>query len=98
MIKTVFTAAALAVSAFATTTFAAEAPKQSFVYQGVTYVYTSEVKDGVKTLRGTAANGKVPFELKVTKAGVTGTFDRAPVTFDLHEVEHLDSKAVVSGQ
>ena len=96
MIKTFFAAAAFA--GFATSAIAAEAPKQSFQYQGVTYVYTAEVKDGVKTLRGTTANGKVPFELKVTKAGVTGTFDRTPVTFDLHEVEHIDSKDVVSGQ
>jgi len=96
MIKTIFAAAALA--GFATSAVAAEAPKKSFVYEGVTYVYTTEVKDGVKTLRGTAANGKVPFELKVTKAGVSGTFDRAPVTFDLHEVEHVDSKDVISGQ
>lgn len=96
MFKTMFAAAALlAVPAIA---HADEAPRQSFVYQGVTYTYTSEMKDGVKVLKGSAYNGKVPFELKVTKAGVSGTFNSAPVSFDMHEVQHLDAKDIVEGQ
>ncbi|RVU07882.1 hypothetical protein EOE18_02055 [Novosphingobium umbonatum] len=95
MFKTVIAAAALLLPVAA---FAEEAPKQSFVYQGVTYTYTSEMQNGTKILRGSAYNGKVPFELKVTKAGVTGTFNRAPVSFDLHEVEHIEGKSVVEGQ
>jgi len=95
MFKFVLAAAALALPSVA---FADEAPKQSFVYQGVTYTYTTQVQNGAKVLKGSAFNGKVPFELKVTKAGVTGTFNSAPVSFDLHEVEHLEAKEVVSGQ
>ena len=94
MFKIVLAAVALTLPAVA---LADEAPKQSFVYQGVTYTYTTEVQGGTKVLKGSAYNGKVPFELKVTKNGVTGTFNRAPVTFDMHEVQHLDSKAVVEG-
>ncbi|HWU03985.1 MAG TPA: hypothetical protein VN222_14695 [Novosphingobium sp.] len=90
MFKTLFAAAALlAVPAIAS---AEEAPKQSFVYQGVTYTYTSQIEGNTKILRGTAYNGKVPFELRVSKNGVSGTFNRAPVDFDLHEVQHIDSK------
>lgn len=100
MFKTMFAAVALlAVPAIAPAiAYADEAPKQSFVYQGVTYTYTSEMKDGVKVLKGSAYNGKVPFELKVTKAGVSGTFNSAPVSFDMHEVQHLDAKDIVEGQ
>jgi len=99
MLKMFVVAALLAVPVIAPqVVFAAEAPRQSFVYQGVTYVYTAEVKDGVRTLRGTAANGTMPFELKVTKAGVVGSFDQAPVSFDLHEVEHLAGKDVIANQ
>ncbi|NBC37460.1 hypothetical protein GTZ99_12970 [Novosphingobium sp. FSY-8] len=88
MFKTLFAAAALfAIPAVAS---AEEAPKQSFVYQGVTYTYTTEVQNGTKILRGSAYNGKVPFELRVTKTGVSGSFNRQPVAFDLHEVQHLD--------
>lgn len=96
MFKTVIAAAAFAL--LPTVAFAEEAPKQSFTYQGVTYTYTSEVQNGVKVLKGSAYNGKVPFELKVTKNGVSGTFNRAPVNFDMHEVQHLDNKDIVEGQ
>jgi hypothetical protein len=95
MLKIAIAAAALLLPVVAS---AEEAPKQSFVYQGVTYTYTTEVQNGAKILKGSAYNGKVPFELKVTKAGVSGTFNRAPVSFDMHEVQHLDSKDVVAGQ
>jgi hypothetical protein len=95
MLKIAIAAAALLLPAVVS---AEEAPKQSFVYQGVTYTYTTEVQNGTKILKGSAYNGKVPFELKVTKAGVSGTFNRAPVSFDMHEVQHLDSKDVVAGQ
>ena len=93
MLKIAIAAAAFALPAVA---MAQEAPKQSFVYQGVTYSYTTEMQGGAKILKGTANNGKVPFELKVTKDGVSGTFNRAPVTFDMHEVQHLDAKDVVA--
>lgn len=96
MFKTVIAAAAVAL--LPTVAFADEAPKQSFTYQGVTYTYTSEIQNGVKVLKGSAYNGKVPFELKVTKNGVSGTFNRAPVDFDMHEVQHLDSKDIDEGQ
>jgi hypothetical protein len=45
-----------------------------------------------RKLKGSANNGKVPFELRVSKAGVTGSFNHTPVEFDLHEVEHIDAK------
>ena len=94
MLKIAIAAAALVLPAVA---MAEEAPKQSFVYQGVTYSYTTtEMQGGAKILKGTANNGKVPFELKVTKDGVSGTFNRAPVTFDMHEVQHLETKDVVA--
>lgn len=92
MFKTVITAAALLIPAVAV---AEEAPKQSFVYQGVTYTYTTQIQNGAKILKGSAYNGKVPFELKVAKGVVNGTFDKAPVSFDLHEVERLDAKDFV---
>jgi hypothetical protein len=90
MFKTLIAAVALlGIPAIA---YAEEAPK-TFVYQGVTYTYTSATEGSAKILRGSAYNGKVPFELRVTKSGVTGTFNREPVTFDLHEVQHLEEKA-----
>ncbi len=92
MLKIAIAAAALALPAVA---MAEEAPK-SFVYQGVTYTYTTEMQGNTKILKGSAYNGKVPFELKVTKDGVIGTFNRAPVDFDMHEVQHLDAKDVVA--
>jgi hypothetical protein len=92
MFKIAIAAAALLLP---TVVIAEEAPKQSFVYQGVTYTYTTQTQNGAKILKGSAFNGKVPFELKVTKGTVTGTFNQAPVTFDLHEVQHLDAKEVV---
>jgi hypothetical protein len=93
MFKTIFAAAALLTTVAPAVAFAAEeAPNKTFTYQGVTYTYTTELKNGVKVLKGSANNGKVPFELRVSKAGVTGSFNHTPVEFDLHEVEHIDAK------
>lgn len=82
MFKTVaLTAAALLVAA------PAVASADSFKHKGVEYSYTTETKDGEQILRGTAYSGKVPFELRVRKKTVEGTFNNKPVVFSLTEAK-----------
>ncbi|WP_225206416.1 hypothetical protein [Novosphingobium huizhouense] len=82
MIKTfALAAAALVVAA------PAVAGAETFKHKGVEYNYTAESKDGEQILRGTAYSGKVPFELRVRKKTVEGTFNNKPVTFSLAEAK-----------
>lgn len=81
MIKTfVLAAAALVVAP-------AAANAETFKHKGVEYNYTTEQKDGEQVLRGTAYSGKVPFELRVRKKVVEGTFNNRPVTFSLADAK-----------
>lgn len=82
MIKTIaLTAAALLVAA------PAVASAETFKHKGVEYSYTTEQQDGEQVLRGTAYSGKVPFELRVRKKTVEGTFNNKPVSFSLAEAK-----------
>ncbi|MCH7627249.1 MAG: hypothetical protein IH997_00850 [Proteobacteria bacterium] len=82
MIKTfALTAAALIVAA------PAVASAETFKHKGVEYSYTTEEQNGEKVLRGTAYSGKVPFELRVRKKTVDGTFNNKPVSFSLTEAK-----------
>ncbi|MCW1384246.1 hypothetical protein OLX02_15585 [Novosphingobium sp. KCTC 2891] len=82
MIKTF----ALAASALLVVAPAA-ANADTFQHKGVEYNYTTEQKDGEQVLRGTAYSGKVPFELRVRKKTVEGTFNNKPVSFSIADAK-----------
>ena len=88
MMKTLFAAVALA--AVPTLAHADE----SFSYKGSTYTYSVEEKGDLRILRGTADKGRVPFVLKISKSGVSGSYDGQPVEFSLNDVKPLINKAV----
>ncbi len=66
--------------------YADDAAPIHFTQNGVDYAYTVETKGDVRIVRGSAYNGIVPFKLRVTKTGVTGTFDGESVDFSRREV------------
>lgn len=67
----------------------AEDSAAKFTHQGVTYTYTSEVANGERVIRGTAFDGKAPFELHVRGRYVTGTFNNQAVEFTKAEAKAL---------
>ena len=60
-----------------------------FTHQVVTYTYNTQVANGERVIRGTAFNGKSPFELHVRGRNVTGTFNHQPVEFTQAEAKAL---------
>ncbi|OYU37189.1 hypothetical protein [Novosphingobium sp. PASSN1] len=78
-------AALIAAPAFAQ----AEEAKAQFSHEGVTYTYTTQVSGGERVIRGSAFNGKAPFELHVRGRYVTGTFNNQPVDFTQAEAKAL---------
>lgn len=60
-----------------------------FTHEGVTYTYTTQVANGARVIRGTAFNGKAPFELHVRGRYVTGTFNSQAVEFTQAEARAL---------
>lgn len=67
----------------------ADSAAQQFTHEGVTYTYTSEEANGERVIRGTAFNGKAPFELHVRGRFVTGTFNSQAVEFTQAEAKAL---------
>lgn len=67
----------------------AESAGAQFTHEGVTYTYTTQVANGERVIRGTAFNGKAPFELHVRGRYVTGTFNSTPVEFTQAEAKAL---------
>jgi len=63
----------------------AESAPVSFVRDGVTYIYTSEMVDGRMVLAGKADGA--PFRLIVSENRVSGEFNYKPVRFPLSEVD-----------
>lgn len=76
-------AALIAAPAFAH----AEEARAQFTHEGVTYTYTTENAKGERVIRGTAFNGKAPFELHVRGRYVTGTFNSQAVEFTQAEAK-----------
>ena len=74
--------------------YADEAPT-TFTNDGVPYSYTVETRGNVRILRGSAFDGREPFELEVSKREVTGTFDGKAVEFPLRD-GHDAAQAVAS--
>lgn len=60
-----------------------------FTHEGVTYTYTAQDVGGERVIKGTAFNGKAPFELHVRGRFVTGTFNSQPVEFTQAEAKAL---------
>jgi hypothetical protein len=79
-------AAAAALIAAPALAHADEAGAQ-FTHEGVTYTYTTANAKGERVIRGTAFNGKAPFELHVRGRYVTGTFNSQPVEFTQAEAK-----------
>ena len=67
----------------------ADETKAQFTHEGVTYAYTTQVANGERVIRGSAFNGKAPFELHVRGRYVTGTFNNQPVEFTQAEAKAL---------
>ena len=67
----------------------AEAADTQFTHEGVTYQYVTQVANGERVIRGTAFNGKAPFELHVRGRYVTGTFNNQAVEFTQAEAKAL---------
>lgn len=67
----------------------AEDAGAKFTHEGVTYVYTTQVANGERVIKGSAFNGKAPFELHVRGRYVTGTFNSQPVEFTQAEAKAL---------
>lgn len=65
----------------------AEDAGAQFTHEGVTYTYTTENAKGERVIRGTAFNGKAPFELHVRGRYVTGSFNHQPVEFTQAEAK-----------
>jgi len=59
---------------------AALAAENSFTYEGVTYTYSTTVKDGVQVIEGSGNSG-AKFRMTVKNGWVDGYFDRARVSF-----------------
>ena len=59
-----------------------------FTANGVDYAYTVQTKGDTRILRGSAYGGMEPFELRVTKTSVTGTFDGKDVYFSQRQIAH----------
>ncbi len=68
--------------------YADDAVPFHFKQNGVDYAYTVKTKGDVRIVRGSAYGGIVPFNLVVTKTGVTGTFDGQYVEFSPREVDN----------
>lgn len=67
----------------------AEEAGAKFTHEGVTYVYTTQVSGGERVIKGSAFNGKAPFELHVRGRYVTGTFNHQAVEFTQSEAKAL---------
>ncbi len=67
----------------------AEDAGAQFTHEGVTYSYTTQVANGERVIRGTAFNGKAPFELHVRGRYVTGTFNHQAVEFTQAEARAM---------
>jgi len=67
----------------------AEDASQQFTHQGVTYQYTTQVANGERVIKGSAFNGKAPFELHVRGRYVTGSFNNQVVEFTQAEAKAL---------
>lgn len=80
MRKTLILLATAAAALTSTIGMAQDAPKQ-FVYDGKTYVYTTELKDGRTVIDGRRMPGGDPFHLVVRKNRVSGTSGGVPVSF-----------------
>lgn len=66
--------------------YADDAAPVHFKQNGVDYIYIAETRGHVRILRGSAYNGTEPFELQVTKTGVTGTFNGRNVDLSRREI------------
>lgn len=60
-----------------------------FTHEGVTYVYTTQVSNGERVIKGSAFNGKAPFELHMRGRYVTGTFNHQAVEFTQADAKAL---------
>jgi len=84
MTKSLFKIAAGAFAFLATSTLASAEPV-TFQRDGVAYTYTVTHTRSGQLVRGTADNGRVPFDLYVGKTRVTGTYDGRPVRFPVSD-------------
>lgn len=78
----------------AASALASPALAETFVHDGVTYVYSVEQRGAVKIITGEDANTRKPFKLVVRNGRVQGTVGNMPVSFSTRDVVRVNPRAI----
>jgi hypothetical protein len=68
---------------------------ESFVHQGIIYVYSVEQRDNLRVISGEDSQHRA-YTLRVSKNWVDGTVDGSPVSFSIRDVVRLKPEVSVT--
>lgn len=90
-----FYSAALAIS-LASPANAKNSDKESFVHEGITYVYKVENKGSAQIIKGKAYPSNTPFTIRVNDEKVTGNYGSQAIRFKVAEAKDAISHGEAS--